>query len=191
MPVDWENAALYVNDELWPMQLEGAASSLRCAFTAEGSVEDVQVLQVRVVYGAGEDEATARASAPLATPEPAPVLTLAVETESVPARVGEVVVRGTLLVEGNADPQSLEMLFNGNRAATEWEAVDGGYAFTTHLEMDLTEAEALEVLARTTGAGGDRPRGGDSSRTRAGGGPHAAGKCRAVRAHRPGQRGGA
>ena len=153
MPVDWENAALYVNDELWPMQFEGAASSLRCAFTAEGSVEDVQVLQVRVVYGAGEDEATARASAPLATPEPAPVLTLAVETESVPARVGEVVVRGTLLVEGNADPQSLEMLFNGNRAATEWEAVDGGYAFTTHLEMDLTEAEALEVLARATGAG--------------------------------------
>ena len=56
-----------------------------------------------------------------------------------------------MLVSGRVDAEEIELVVNGNRVEAEWTEIEGGYAFTVQLNMDLTETDALEIRARVRG----------------------------------------
>lgn len=97
------------------------------------------------------------------SPEPVPEVTevpvmlsaLSLDETSVPSDAGNVTVHGHVTVEGAADADSLRVSFNGNRAETQWQQSEDGYAFTASLEMALEDEQVLTVEVGT--AGGEEP----------------------------------
>lgn len=151
MPVDWECVSLRVNGMEWPFEAE-VADDNRCLFTAEGSLEDAQDVEVEVYFSDAGKEAVGRAEVPVATPAPTPVLTLSLDQESVNAGVGEITLSGRVSLGGGVlEADALGIAVNGNQATANWEESDDGYTFIVRLDMDLTETETLEVRVQALG----------------------------------------
>ena len=151
--IDWDAVSLRANGEEWALSLEETENALLREFAAEGTPEEgTESIRVVVDYAeANGDSARATGMAPIATPEPPPSLALVLEEENVASGVGEIDINGRVLVSGRVDAEEIELVVNGNRVEAEWTEIEGGYAFTVQLNMDLTETDALEIRARVRG----------------------------------------
>ena len=151
--IDWDAVSLRANGEEWALSLEETENALLREFAAEGTPEEgMESIRVVVDYaGANGDSARATGMVPIATPEPPPSLALVLEEENVASGVGEIDINGRVLVSGRVDAEEIELVVNGNRVEAEWTEIEGGYAFTVQLNMDLTETDALEIRARVRG----------------------------------------
>ena len=147
--IDPSRLETFINGSAARAQWTAADGGYTYAVAAELDLSgaDAVFLEVR-----DAEDPSIHAEAELPVEQPAPVLTLRVEDESLPSGAGLIELRGEVEVQGEASPDELELLLEGQPVAdVEWTPIDGGYAFALTKDMNLTEGDEVSVAVRLKG----------------------------------------